>query len=1306
MAEQLFSSAEAADMLGIPLRTFQWRVVNLGIKPALIGKKRTNYYSASQLVQVSECASAQVRKSAMDDSQVRKCASAQVDNDPKIENGDITPISKSASRQVGKSTMDDSQVGKSASRQVGNEPKIENGDITPISKSASRQVGKSTMDDSQVGKSASRQVGNDPKIDNGELTPTFESTSLQVSKSPTGLQVSNEVSKSPSLQQVSNENCPVMLNSTQITEFENANAFQIISNLPQELLKQKRFFKVGKDKVPLVKAWSNPDNQCFAHDVDGLAGFDTSGHDLAVDYLLIDFDHVLDDNGKFINKKAEFWYNFCAKSGSYCEISISGHGIHIILKVTPGKFSPTANGKSGVLQLGDGAKIELFYKTKGRYCLLTGKVFNCNPNSPITGGNTADDIFQAILDEIKKQNLAPAKDSKTKQPTFEDILIEFGSDYDLFRAQKMLDEINPVDLADSEWLAVMSACKNIGIPYYVVDSFNQRDPNRYKETENQRRWDSLNDANYDIETLHGIAKRYSYSEKDARREWFQFHPELSSPKKSFKHKENFSQAEPPKDKKIADWEKTNGIINPQRLGEIQKFIASVANVDDFLAVASDTSNQKFFGYCRFYPFADVEQKFSEGLRIAVSRAKAKVKAWNKHVADTDKYNLANIGAKRDYEESKRPTLSESTLAAFKPRVFEEAVESYSKKAKREHEKWLVQHKCDEINAQREAEREAYEDAPPTTQQGVADCPIDLILPDGAIFSDNGIMYVEWNKPAKDGRPHIEVCQNPIVPTKDLFNAELGLSFYEVAIKKNNRWQFKIFPARNFFDARSVAELTNHGLKISEPRLLANFFSKFFQMNEQNQRLPQKRLYSKPGWHDGEFILPTGTDDYIVSRDGIDYKNIFDTKGDKDAWLDTFKGIFKFGQEISKAEWENILCWVYVCGVALNAPVLKVAGLPNQQVHFWGDRSFAKTAAVKFALSIFGNPTEGKLLRNMAATDKNKLTFSAGMNDFAVGYDEAESANKFADIEKSSYDFFSGVINQANKRNGEVRPAEHFRGVQIMTGENPVLEIDTAKGGAIKRLIQIQVTTPFLDVEAAGALHNFLADNHGHFRETWIEYIVAHQENFKQDIKLTLEALKGSDEFDISECESTNAHAVTSAFVSFFHFLVMLGFKDEVDCELVAQYATPILKNLPSISEVDDFDRVRLLIKSYIDSRVKFFYRESYSVDHSAARNEPFEKYGIILRNGDVAFFTGSFKKTFDELGIKYSYARFLINSYTRGFLDGMSQRNKFKSIRYNGEKVNVYYFRAATFRNDDDIDDDTDKEYNTEHKYYEDYHNN
>ena len=318
----------------------------------------------------------------------------------------------------------------------------------------------------------------------------------------------------------------------------NATFQQQLNNLPEEILSQPRFFQLyGMDKGDTPTGWSNPKNQVLYRKIQQgyLAGFDTTGHGIATDYLFLDFDHVLDDDGNWINDDAKKCFEWiCKNFQSYRERSISGHGVHILAVPTKGKFEMYSGGKRGTLYFeGDNPeiKLEIFYKTRARYCLLTGNLYQCEPNAPIAHGEAVDYVFQGLLHTIAarakkspKSTQEPKSKVETKQPLID------SADYDFFRANIMLDTIDPSDhatLPDNDWFAVISAAKNIGIPYSDVNSWCKRDPERYNAEENLKRWNSATDPSFDIENLHGIAKRFGYSEKDTRREWYRLHPEAA-----------------------------------------------------------------------------------------------------------------------------------------------------------------------------------------------------------------------------------------------------------------------------------------------------------------------------------------------------------------------------------------------------------------------------------------------------------------------------------------------------------------------------------------------------------------------------------------------------------------------------------------------------------------------------------------------------------------------------------------------------------------------------------------------------------
>ena len=249
---------------------------------------------------------------------------------------------------------------------------------------------------------------------------------------------------------------------------------QTIKNLPNEILALPRFLKTRKDnpKAPTLRDWQKPEKQKLYSELDGILGF-VAATENDDSLIFFDFDHVLDDNGKFVNETAEKWFRFIHAEKYFCEKSQSGKGLHMFGLPTKDKFT---KGRRE-LNLGDGAKIEIFYGTI-KFCLVTGKLFHCSANAPIAHEQVADDIFQTVIDEIAKQNQANRKSNLHKtEPT---LIYQSNNshEYDSFRALKMLDTINPAMLSYEDWLAVFTSCKTIGLHYSIVDSFNRLDTDR------------------------------------------------------------------------------------------------------------------------------------------------------------------------------------------------------------------------------------------------------------------------------------------------------------------------------------------------------------------------------------------------------------------------------------------------------------------------------------------------------------------------------------------------------------------------------------------------------------------------------------------------------------------------------------------------------------------------------------------------------------------------------------------------------------------------------------------------------------
>ena len=147
---------------------------------------------------------------------------------------------------------------------------------------------------------------------------------------------------------------------------------QRLKNLPAEILALPRFLPTRKDnpKAPKGKDWQKPENQVNYSELKGIGGF-VAATETEESLVFFDFDHVLDDNGNFINDDAEKWFNDLHGENFYCERSISGQGLHIFALPIRGKF-PKITGK---IYLTEDKKsfIEVFYRTT-KFCLVTGSL--------------------------------------------------------------------------------------------------------------------------------------------------------------------------------------------------------------------------------------------------------------------------------------------------------------------------------------------------------------------------------------------------------------------------------------------------------------------------------------------------------------------------------------------------------------------------------------------------------------------------------------------------------------------------------------------------------------------------------------------------------------------------------------------------------------------------------------------------------------------------------------------------------------------------------------------------------------------
>lgn len=324
---------------------------------------------------------------------------------------------------------------------------------------------------------------------------------------------------------------------------------QNLSNLPSEILRQARFFPVNHNKSPKIKGWNEPDNQKNYEQLDLPVGFDITSHrdkpsPFHPNYLICDLDHVLDNEGNFVSETARTVYEQIKATRTFGELSQSGHGFHFILNPTSGKFSTMGPVKLYLDDITDlpenqRAKLEVFYKTSGRYFIFTGNLIPDSPNL-IVNGKTADLLIEDILRQIDVQKSAKRDETFTQNnDTTKDFSHEIQNSAiagnkpsEIERATEMLKYIDPAQCSYDEWINVGMIIKNLGGTLELWDAWSSTDSERYNKSRGQScqdKWLSFqDDGGLTIATLHDMAQSGGYSEAEFQRQWHNEHGISSS----------------------------------------------------------------------------------------------------------------------------------------------------------------------------------------------------------------------------------------------------------------------------------------------------------------------------------------------------------------------------------------------------------------------------------------------------------------------------------------------------------------------------------------------------------------------------------------------------------------------------------------------------------------------------------------------------------------------------------------------------------------------------------------------------------
>lgn len=363
------------------------------------------------------------------------------------------------------------------------------------------------------------------------------------------------------------------------------------------------------------------------------------------------------------------------------------------------------------------------------------------------------------------------------------------------------------------------------------------------------------------------------------------------------------------------------------------------------------------------------------------------------------------------------------------------------------------------------------DEPEEIPEAVNGAPVNLRQPEGWIYSDKGISRID----EKEYTPKM-VCRTPIILTQRLKSLETGEEKIEIAFKRDGEWHRAIYPRSTIFTARAITVLADLGCTVTSEnaKQVVRFLS---ALEAENIDIIQKAdATSTFGWQPGRRFIP-GREQGIVLDIDPSQKGMaaaYCRNGDMEHWIRTMAP----HRERDKFR--------FILSASFAAPLLRILKQRIFFVYNWGGSKGGKTAALKAALSAWGDPD--RLMVNFNATQVGLERTASFYCDLPLGIDERQLAGKNQEsLEKTIYMIASGTGKIRGSKGGGLQAIHQWRTVALATGEEP-LSTETSQTGVSTRVLEIY-GGPFDDEKQASLMHQEAPMNCGWAGPEFIEELI-------------------------------------------------------------------------------------------------------------------------------------------------------------------------------------------------------------------------
>lgn len=536
---------------------------------------------------------------------------------------------------------------------------------------------------------------------------------------------------------------------------------------------------------------------------------------------------------------------------------------------------------------------------------------------------------------------------------------------------------------------------------------------------------------------------------------------------------------------------------------------------------------------------------------------------------------------------------------------------------------------------------------------VPDTPLDLAIPANFSYGADGVYEVRMTEV---GQVQRLAAGTPVIISEKQYNVDTQTEKIQISFRYYDHWVHAVCKRSEAFSARNIIALTDRGLNASSES--AKFLVKYLQALEAaNPNIPVVHAVSKIGWRPyglDEFVIPSSSRYRVDMEDDGELSAAFTQRGTLEEWLTV-------AQEIRKHVFAR-----FVLAAAFASPLLRICKNRNFMIYFWGTSGGGKTAAQRFALTVWGNPT--RLMKSFYGTTNGLERAAEYSNDFPLVINERQvmmGNNKQEALESLVY-MLEGGHGKVRASKSGIRKTATWRTIAMASGEEP-LSRESSIQGVKTRIIELN-TYPVLPEEAARMVYTIDEEQHGTAGRAFVGRLLQEAGTEYAEILAARQALINRLRVECPDhFEPHIDNVATVAIADMLASMWLFGKTPEAAQQGAYDMAIAIMGGQATKQEISDTRRAWDFVDEWIVSNWQHFSNDNGY--ESRAKLSP--EYGFI-RSGYVNVYPMYLRAALDDAG--FSSNKFLKEFVESGLICSTPEKGKrrfTKRVSYGGTKIHV-----------------------------------